>query len=838
MSSPREYGDAHARRGGDDSVPRSGDNQVLSPEEGRSGTGWHSTTVEVVEEDPRWYEPEGSSGRLGDSSKGPELSDRARLGVTPEESLLRTIQGQERPSLETPGGRRTLDNWLMQIALDPPDTETKEPVRALLETVSASQSARPSIVTPRLPYGDGSVTERYAGEVRQEPRSRATVVEDYVAGKTNYFGTSPRAPTSVEREDAARTVRMRVSALEEAARKSTGVPTKREEERTVDYVTGERTSASVTGSLEGPALYAQVLSRAKELVAEDDRRNARRTEQERKATLDGRGGVPAGRAYACTSQATTAGPSLAAAVDPMWEECLQEGLREAARRYQGRKVEAARRSTPLAGFTTVPDYAQGTSRSLPMTPIPTHGNATIRPDMERSSPVGAYYPTFQPYSAVQSSQVPVCQVTGPVTQGHYGGYVNTSGLYSSSAPVLSSRRPYLAPPVPRATSLYPPPTQSVPLPATTAPYGVGTVPSGLGTGYSTGYWQGVPPNAVGTVHGYAPAPVNTTGRSLLTGGIPTELRNAVQLIVPFYSDSASCERAASFWRSFENCTSGMNDALRLTAFEQCLKGKQGQEWWYNSRIETFETLRIRFHNRFISRTPAQLWTQLRTARRQHGESVEEWGDRVDRMCEALRYNEPRMRYEFFLEGIRNKQLRSMLNSSIVTTIAEACALLLFKGLHRPTEEADEFTEVKAKSDNETTTQGELLQQMQQMNLLLMQQQRQERSQSPPSMSRPPIQYTVNAVGDYGSSPRRNVTGTDDKTLNIRMSPDSRTQQGETVCGRCERRGCSRLTCALLRGHAIVVMNWVITRWSVTYLLEARIVGTVTVGMCGPWSREY
>ncbi|KAI9998890.1 hypothetical protein PInf_003550 [Phytophthora infestans] len=60
-------------------------------------------------------------------------------------------------------------------------------------------------------------------------------------------------------------------------------------------------------------------------------------------------------------------------------------------------------------------------------------------------------------------------------------------------------------------------------------------------------------------------------------GIPNELRNAVKVIVTFYSDTASSERAAAFWRSFEKCTMGMDDQLRLTAFEQCLKGKKGQE---------------------------------------------------------------------------------------------------------------------------------------------------------------------------------------------------------------------------------------------------------------------
>ncbi|KAG2898117.1 hypothetical protein PC119_g22283 [Phytophthora cactorum] len=111
-------------------------------------------------------------------------------------------------------------------------------------------------------------------------------------------------------------------------------------------------------------------------------------------------------------------------------------------------------------------------------------------------------------------------------------------------------------------------------------------------------------------------------------GIPTELLNAVKVIVPFYSDTATSERAAAFWRSFENCTYGMDGQMGLTAFEQFLKSK----------------------------TPAQLWNRLKAAKRNSGETAEEWGDRIATMCEALNYYESRMRYEFFQDGLRNKKM--------------------------------------------------------------------------------------------------------------------------------------------------------------------------------------
>ncbi|EGZ18958.1 hypothetical protein PHYSODRAFT_501060 [Phytophthora sojae] len=266
----------------------------------------------------------------------------------------------------------------------------------------------------------------------------------------------------------------------------------------------------------------------------------------------------------------------------------------------------------------------------------------------------------------------------------------------------------------------------------------GTVPAG-GVAFQGQSWNQVPQSDVSPPQGGGYGIQATAGnpqRSFPVVGIPTELRNAVKVIVPFHSDSATCERAAAFWRSFEKCTVGINAQMRLTAFEQCLKGKVGQEWWYNSKTDGFEALRVWFHNRFICQTPAQLWNRLKTAKQNKGKSAEEWGDRIPTMYEALNYNEPRMQFEFFLDGLRNKQMKAMLNSSMVTSIPEACALLLYKNLHLPVEEEDE--------------------------------------------------------SGTGSPPLG--------TLRIRLGPDTRTTEGTIVCGRCERRGCSRETCPRATGH--------------------------------------
>ncbi|OWY93123.1 LOW QUALITY PROTEIN: hypothetical protein PHMEG_00037598 [Phytophthora megakarya] len=135
----------------------------------------------------------------------------------------------------------------------------------------------------------------------------------------------------------------------------------------------------------------------------------------------------------------------------------------------------------------------------------------------------------------------------------------------------------------------------------------------------------------------------------------------------------------------------MRDDLRLTAFEQCLKGKTGQEWWYNSRIENFRQLKDQFHNRFLSQTPAQIWNRLKSAKGNRDESAEEWGDRILRLCEALNYKEPRMQYEFFYDGIRNKKMRAVLNASMASSIEESMYSIALQE-RSLTEEDDEFAE--------------------------------------------------------------------------------------------------------------------------------------------------
>ncbi|KAE8999424.1 hypothetical protein PR003_g26159 [Phytophthora rubi] len=88
----------------------------------------------------------------------------------------------------------------------------------------------------------------------------------------------------------------------------------------------------------------------------------------------------------------------------------------------------------------------------------------------------------------------------------------------------------------------------------------------------------------------------------------------------------------------------------------------------------------------------ELWERLETTKRERGEFVEEWGDRVSDLCESLDYANPQMSYHFFRRGLRNKRMLATLDASPASDIPEACEWLMFKDMHRPIEEDDGFSE--------------------------------------------------------------------------------------------------------------------------------------------------
>ncbi|KAE9014034.1 hypothetical protein PR001_g15239, partial [Phytophthora rubi] len=170
--------------------------------------------------------------------------------------------------------------------------------------------------------------------------------------------------------------------------------------------------------------------------------------------------------------------------------------------------------------------------------------------------------------------------------------------------------------------------------------------------------------------------------------------NVMKVLPVFYSDTATTEKARDFWELFEAHTSHLPDQSRLLIFRQKIKGRPAERWWNNSTIKTFSTLKVRFHNQFLSRTADELWERLQTMKRERSESVEEWDDRVSDLCDSLDYSNPQMRYQLFRRGLRNKRMLASLDSGPARDIPEACEWLLAKEMSRPIEEDDEFPEDK------------------------------------------------------------------------------------------------------------------------------------------------
>ncbi|KAE9236287.1 hypothetical protein PF004_g8894 [Phytophthora fragariae] len=166
--------------------------------------------------------------------------------------------------------------------------------------------------------------------------------------------------------------------------------------------------------------------------------------------------------------------------------------------------------------------------------------------------------------------------------------------------------------------------------------------------------------------------------------------NAVKVLPLFHSAGVTVEKARDFWEAFEDTTRGLPDRSRLLVFRQKIKGSEAERWWNNSSIKTFEMLKIRFHNHFLSRTADELWERLHWTKRARGESIEEWGDRVSDLCDSLDYPDPRMRYQLFRRGLNNRRMQAILDSSPACAIPEACEWLMAKDMYRPAEEDEDF----------------------------------------------------------------------------------------------------------------------------------------------------
>ncbi|POM80442.1 Hypothetical protein PHPALM_1723 [Phytophthora palmivora] len=141
------------------------------------------------------------------------------------------------------------------------------------------------------------------------------------------------------------------------------------------------------------------------------------------------------------------------------------------------------------------------------------------------------------------------------------------------------------------------------------------------------------------------------------------------MLQPFYSENSTVDKTRSFWDEFERAKLGLSDTLHLS---------------------DFETLRTRFQNQFICQTPKQMIERLKTMKRSRRMSAEAWRDLISGLCDAAQCYDPQMRYQYVLAGLWNKDGRAALSTTMVNSILQAVAVLLYKNMHLPIEDESEF----------------------------------------------------------------------------------------------------------------------------------------------------
>ncbi|GMF31417.1 unnamed protein product [Phytophthora fragariaefolia] len=160
-------------------------------------------------------------------------------------------------------------------------------------------------------------------------------------------------------------------------------------------------------------------------------------------------------------------------------------------------------------------------------------------------------------------------------------------------------------------------------------------------------------------------------------------------------------------------------------------------------------------------------------------SAEVWRDLIQELCDEAECFDPRMRYQYFLSGLRNREWKTVLSTAMVNSIPQAVAVLLYKNMHIPVEDDADFADMVANTSKSAGAKSALLTQMMQMlqanqNLILQQQRKLAQYPRSPRRSNyaaaafgnaaPPTQAPSYHQGTPTSVPQGSVRG-------IRQGPD-------------------------------------------------------------------
>ncbi|OWZ21847.1 hypothetical protein PHMEG_0003541 [Phytophthora megakarya] len=189
--------------------------------------------------------------------------------------------------------------------------------------------------------------------------------------------------------------------------------------------------------------------------------------------------------------------------------------------------------------------------------------------------------------------------------------------------------------------------------------------------------------------------------------------------------------------------------------------------------------------------------RLKNTKRSRGMSAEVWGDLISGLY-AL---------SVFLAGIRNKEWRSALATTIVNSIPQAVAVLLYKNMHLPVQDDSEFRkELPSSTPNENAMMQKMLELMESNQVL-----QQQLLNLPRSHRRGTVAATLpapsvdpNGLLYTSSLPTLPMAPT---PRGVRQDRDMRSQEGRVICGCCYILGHSlELPVTLVNGKDISLLS--------------------------------
>ncbi|KAE9016521.1 hypothetical protein PR002_g13634 [Phytophthora rubi] len=103
-------------------------------------------------------------------------------------------------------------------------------------------------------------------------------------------------------------------------------------------------------------------------------------------------------------------------------------------------------------------------------------------------------------------------------------------------------------------------------------------------------------------------------------------------------------------------------------------------------------------------------------------SAEVWGDWISGICDDAQCFDPLMRYQYFLAGLRNSEWKTVLSTTMVSSVQQAVTVLLYMNMHLPVEDDSDFAdEIASETPTKDMITLPMMQTLQQNQNMMLQQ---------------------------------------------------------------------------------------------------------------------